>query len=311
VFPGNIVFPPMSDVLVIDGGMGKELRRIGAPFRQPEWSALALIEAPNFVLEAHRNFIEAGAQLIITNNYAVVPFHLGDHLIEARGAELAALAGRLAREAADAAPSKVLVAGSLPPIFGSYQPDKFEPERASPIYEMLVRKLDPYVDRWVAETMSQCGELETIVAAVTAHESHKPLWAAFALPDQYGKSIAIRSGETIPQIVEAVGRHLNVVDGVLFNCSLPEQTGPALRELRTEFSKAGIDVAIGAYANAFPNANDPNYRANEVIHERRDELTAATYADIVDKWVSDGATIIGGCCDMYPEHIAELARRYC
>ena len=71
------------------------------------------------------------------------------------------------------------------------------------------------------------------------------------------------------------------------------------------------DPLADAYANAFPNANDPNYRANEVIHERRDELTAATYADIVDKWVSDGATIIGGCCDMYPEHIAELARRYC
>ena len=160
--------------------------------------------------------------MIITNNYAVVPFHLGDHLIEARGAELAALAGRLAREAADAAPSKVLVAGSLPPIFGSYQPDKFEPERASPIYEMLVRKLDPYVDRWVAETLSQCGELETIVAAVTAHESHKPLWAAFALPDQYGKEHcdSFRRHDPTTSWLPSAGIATSST-AVLFNCSLP------------------------------------------------------------------------------------------
>ena len=109
----------METVTILDGGMGKELRRIGAPFRQPEWSALALIEAPERVLEAHRNFVEAGAEVLITNNYAVVPYHLGDDAIAERGAELTALAGRLAREAADGADRPVLVAGSLPPLFGS------------------------------------------------------------------------------------------------------------------------------------------------------------------------------------------------
>ena len=81
--------------------MGKELRRIGAPFRQPEWSALALMEAPEMVALAHRNFIEAGAHVITTNNYAVVPYHLGDELFEARGRDLIGLAGRVAREVAD------------------------------------------------------------------------------------------------------------------------------------------------------------------------------------------------------------------
>ena len=59
---------------LLDGGMGRELMRIGAPFRQPEWSALALIEAPEFVLKAHQAFIEAGARIITTNSYALVPF---------------------------------------------------------------------------------------------------------------------------------------------------------------------------------------------------------------------------------------------
>ena len=57
-----------ASLRLLDGGMGRELQRIGAPFRQPEWSALALIEAPEFVLQAHQAFIEAGARIITTNS---------------------------------------------------------------------------------------------------------------------------------------------------------------------------------------------------------------------------------------------------
>jgi len=81
-------------------------------------------------------------------------------------------------------------------------------------------------------------------------------------------------------------------------------------QLTAKLADAGLDVRSGAYANAFPDAHDEGYAANSVIYERRDDLTAEAYGDIVDKWVDGGATIIGGCCDMYPEHIAELARRH-
>ena len=67
----------MTDSLVIlDGGTGRELARRGAPFRQPEWSALALIEGPQFVSAVHRAYVEAGADVITTNSYALVPFHI-------------------------------------------------------------------------------------------------------------------------------------------------------------------------------------------------------------------------------------------
>ena len=92
----------MSGITILDGGTAKELRRIGAPFRQPEWSALALMEAPERVVEVHRNFIEAGAQVVTTNNYAVVPYHLGEDVVGERLAELCDLAGALARQAAEA-----------------------------------------------------------------------------------------------------------------------------------------------------------------------------------------------------------------
>ena len=60
--------PGGSAVAILDGGMGRQLARMGAPFRLPEWSALALIEAPRFVSEAHDAFIKAGAQIITTNS---------------------------------------------------------------------------------------------------------------------------------------------------------------------------------------------------------------------------------------------------
>ena len=66
-----------SAVTVLDGGTGKELERIGAPFRQPEWSALALLEDPAAVTTVHDNFLAAGADVVTTNAYAVVPYHLG------------------------------------------------------------------------------------------------------------------------------------------------------------------------------------------------------------------------------------------
>src|SRR3974390_3351192 len=104
---------PAAAITLLDGGTGRELLRIGAPFRQPEWSALALIEAPEYVARVHRHFIDAGADVITTNSYALVPFHIGAERFEREGADLAALAGRLARAAAQAAPRPVRVAGSL------------------------------------------------------------------------------------------------------------------------------------------------------------------------------------------------------
>lgn len=302
----------MTEITLLDGGMGKELRRIGAPFRQPEWSALALIESPDHVVRAHANFIEAGARMIITNNYAVVPYHLGDELIATRGAELTALAGTLARKAADAADHAVQVAGSLPPLFASYQPERFDPILAPALYRMIVEALDPSVDLWLAETLSTVEELHAIAHAVADRSPGKPLWIAFCLPEQWADDrITLRSGETIDDIVRAVAAHADAIEAVVFNCSLPEQIGPALTALRTALGEAELSLRTGGYANAFPETrHDAGYTANTVILERRDDLTAQRYADVVSEWVADGATIVGGCCDMYPEHIAALADRF-
>ncbi len=90
----------MSPVLFLDGGTGRELKRIGAPFRQPEWSALALIEAPEYVSRVHQAYVDAGADIITTNSYALVPFHLGAERHASDAEHLAALSGKLALDVA-------------------------------------------------------------------------------------------------------------------------------------------------------------------------------------------------------------------
>ena len=117
-------------------------------------------------------------------------------------------------------------------------------------------------------------------------------------------------GDTIDDIIDAVSDYDARIEAILFNCSLPEQMTPAITELADKVRAAGLDVRIGGYANGFPDERQPGYAANEAIFDRRADLDATGYGDIVSEWIAAGATIIGGCCDMYPEDIAELAQRF-
>lgn len=304
-----------TDITILDGGMGKELRRIGAPFRQPEWSALALLEAPEFVTKAHQNFVDAGAEVIITNTYALVPYHIGAERFRLRGRELAAMAARSARSVADQAGRTIAVAGSLPPPFGSYRPDEFLPERAPDIWMVLMEAQAPSVDLWLGETMSSLAEFESLVALLNGFDQggtdRRPLWASFTLADQLEDDRArLRSGQSMTELAQSVDRALvtQSVEAVLFNCSQPEVMAPALTELR----EIGVGIPIGAYANAFPadTIQQSGYASNTRVVQRRDDLTPERYADLAESWIEAGASIIGGCCDIYPAHIAELRRRF-
>ena len=155
---------------MLDGGTGRELLRIGAPFGQPEWSARALLEAPQFVTRVHQSFVAAGADVITTNSYAVVPFHLGQERFESQGHALAALSGRLARAVADDAPRPVRVAACLPPLCGSYQFERYDAAAARPILTTLIDALEVSADFWLAETLSTQVEAELVrIGAGTTH----------------------------------------------------------------------------------------------------------------------------------------------
>ncbi|WP_246637341.1 homocysteine S-methyltransferase family protein [Burkholderia catarinensis] len=288
---------------LLDGGMGRELARIGAPFRQPEWSALALMEAPHYVNLAHDAFIAAGADVITANSYAIVPFHIGEDRFRRDGAGLAALAGQIARQSAGRAGRPVRVAGSLPPTGGSYRPDLFDTARADVILATLVDGLDPYVDLWLAETQSLTGEIGAVRRALGANS--KPLWVSFTLRDDVddGAQPVLRSGQTLDEAVDAA---LSArAAALLFNCSQPEVMGPAVEAVRVALVRAGAALPVGVYANAFPPQRD-DAQANEELHGLRSDLDPPGYTQWAGQWIEMGAQIVGGCCGIGPDHIAAL-----
>jgi S-methylmethionine-dependent homocysteine/selenocysteine methylase len=290
----------MNELTVLDGGMGRELMRIGAPFRQPEWSALALFDGPDWVVQAHTNFIEAGAEVITTNSYAIVPFHIGDERFAAQGRQLAALSGELARRAADATGRPVRVAGSLPPLFGSYRPDLFDVDAAPSVIDPLVEGLTPHIDHWLGETLGSIAEAREVRAALDRAGSSLPLWISFTLDDHVPGTL--RSGEPIDEAV-AVALDLGA-EAVLFNCCQAETITAAMT---IAARRTDGRAAIGGYANRFVDSHTSSGEANAQISAFRDDLDPASYGEFVDRWIETGATVVGGCCGMEPAHIALLA----
>lgn len=289
-------------LIILDGGMGRELQRRGAPFRQPEWSALALSEAPEAVVAVHSAYIEAGASVITSNSYAVVPFHIGEARFAAEGQALAATAGQLARAAADIGAQPVRVAGSLPPLFGSYRPDLYTAERVDEVLTPLLRGLAPYVDLWLAETQSAIAEVQAIRARLP--QDGKPFWVSFTLQDEdTDETPRLRSGEPVSAAAEAVAEL--GVQTLLFNCSQPEVIGAAIDAAKAVFERLGVDIAIGAYANAFP-PQPKDATANDGLDELRDDLDPPGYLRWTQDWRARGASLLGGCCGIGPEHIAQL-----
>jgi S-methylmethionine-dependent homocysteine/selenocysteine methylase len=293
--------------ILLDGGTGRELLRMGAPFRQPEWSALALIEAPESVAKVHQRYVDSGADVITTNSYAIVPFHLGEERFAADGEALAALAGRLAREVADSAKRPVWVAGSLPPVCGSYRPDLFDAAKARPVLDVLVRSLRPSVDVWLAETISSVAEMDLI--ADLLREQDKPWWVSYTLEDEHPKASdpRLRSGERVREAAQsAVERG---AAAVLFNCCRPEVIEDAIAAardgIRNGLAGGANSVRVGAYANAF-GAQSHQATANDGYCDIRKDLGPAEYLDWAKRWLDHGAGMVGGCCGVGPEHIALL-----
>lgn len=285
---------------ILDGGFGRELARRGAPFRQPEWSALALTEAPEIVKEVHLDFIRAGAEVITTNNYAVVPFHIGQERFDAEVKDLVNIAVMQAKTAVEESRKKVLIAGCLPPLFGSYRADLFQENEAEKLAKPIIETLAPHVDFWLAETQSCLKEVETVHALLP--KDQRDFWVSFTLQDEVQlEQPRLRSGESIQQAADTITRL--GAKAVLFNCCQPEVILQAIVAIKPLLPNG---VEIGAYANAFPPQNI-EATANDGLDEVRADLNPALYLKFAQEWQEAGATLLGGCCGIGPEHIAELS----
>lgn len=286
---------------ILDGGFGRELARRGAPFRQPEWSALALTEAPDIVKQVHLDFIRAGAEVITTNNYAVVPFHIGQDRFDQEVTDLVKVATTQAKRAVEESGAAVQIAGCLPPLFGSYRADLFQADEAATLARPIIEALSPDVDLWLAETQSCLAEVRTVRELLP--QDGRELWVSFTLQDDQALPAAqLRSGESIAETAELI-KSLNV-SAVLFNCCQPEVILQAIQEIRELIPDT---IKIGAYANAFPPQNS-EATANDGLDEIRKDLDPDAYLQFAKQWQEAGASMIGGCCGIGPEHIQKLSQ---
>lgn len=287
-------------ITILDGGMGGELIRREITPRGELWSAQALLEAPETVLELHKDYIAAGARIIITNTYATIPSYLGKLGLEDRFEELAILAGKLARQAADEAPDQVLVAASLPPLDESYRPDLAPADDvALPIYRTLAGALEPFADLFICETMSCVRESVNAARAAKEVAPNRPRYVSWTLAEEPGKGL--RSGETIADAVAAIEEF--DVSGLLFNCTSPEAISQGLRELRQL-----TQLPIGAYPNRISIPSGWTLD-NEVPTGLRTDLNVDAFCNFAEEWAAEGATIIGGCCGIGPEYIEAVHHR--
>lgn len=283
--------------LLLDGGMGQELAARGLETSDGLWSARALLDAPEAVLAVHRDFVAAGTDVITTNSYAATRRRLDPSGISDGFTRCNRVAGTLARRAADEADRPVLVAGSLPPIHGSYRPDRVRClDEIEPLYREQAEILAESVDLFLCETMSTAAE--ALAAARGAAATGLPIWVSWTVADD-GSGL-LRSGETVQQAIASL--HGIAVEALLLNCSMPESIEAALPGLTKHAGRA-----FGGYANGF-SAIDANFEVADGAHvpDRREELTPQRYAEHARRWLDAGASIVGGCCEVGPAHIARM-----
>ena len=289
----------MRQVILTDGGMGQELVRRSQSPPTPLWSGRVLMEEPELVRDLHVEFIRAGARVITVNSYGATPERLAREGYGELFEPLQQRALDLACEAREvAATEDVLIAGCLPPLFGSYHPEltiSFEETLA--IYRRIVAEEAERVDLVLCETMASAEEARA--AAIAASESGKPVWVAWTLADEGPPRL--RSGETITAAAEALADI--PLAARLVNCSRPEAVDAAIAEL------VALGGPAGAYANAFTAVDRLEHGSSVDVLDARDDLGPAEYAEFALGWAEAGAAIVGGCCEVGPSHIAVLRDR--
>lgn len=293
----------MTDIVLLDGGMGQELTRRSKNPAHPQWGAWVMMNEPEIVQELHEDYIRAGAKAITINAYSINRSRLTKFDMPERLAELQGIAVDLASRARDACDSETTMLGCLPPLVGSYHPELMppEPETLEEYREVVSFQAD-HVDAFICETMGSATEAR--LAATAACESGKPVWVAWTLDETLGDDgqPRLRSGETVSDAIAALNGV--PVEAVLFNCTAPEAMTAGMGTL------VATGLPTGGYANGFtPIPKEFELGKTVDMLGKRTDLDAGGYANHAMHWVDQGARLVGGCCETSPGHIAELKRR--
>uniref|UniRef100_A0AAU2JV04 Homocysteine S-methyltransferase n=1 Tax=Streptomyces sp. NBC_00049 TaxID=2903617 RepID=A0AAU2JV04_9ACTN len=285
---------PLAEALrrgsvLLDGGLSNQLAAQGCDLSGDLWTGRVLAERPDQVEAAHTAYARAGAQVLITASYQIGPGH-------PRAAALLRRSVDLAARAAEAADHEVWVAASVGP-YGAVLADGSEYRGR---YGLSVRELAdfhrPRIEALLAagpdvlalETVPDPDEAEALLTVLA--ETGAPAWLSYTVAD--GRT---RSGDPLPRAF-ALAAHSPQVIALGVNCCDPAEVLPALEAAAATTRKPLL---------AYPNDGSVWDAATRTWQSPRTPAPWPTAA-----WRRSGARLIGGCCRIGPDRIAELAAEY-
>ena len=292
----------MKNIILGDGAMGTELRARGVEVpshTESIWSALALKNNSQEIIEVHKDYIDAGSDYITINNYAVTKPLLARKNLENEFKDLTEKAIDLAKEAILSKGSNTKIAASFPPLETSYRPDLVPSKKIlQNYYAEFAETLTGKVDFIICETMTTAEEGR--MALKMAKRTNLPVWLGWTLMGN--RLNKLPSGENL---LDATKYCLDLSpDAVLLNCCGINLITEGLKELQ----KLQLEIPVGGFANnerinKFSDTDSIVTNAEEIHYMNSSEVNELEYLEEVKKWIEQGATIVAGCCRTRPSHI--------
>jgi len=275
------------EVIVFDGGTGTYLYDKGVYINRC-FEELVLTN-PELVAEVHRDYINAGADVIETNTFGANRLKLAAHGLESKVHEINVKAAQLARSIAK---DSACVAGSVGPLGVEIEPlGKLAYDEAKDLFaEQIKGLLEGGVDLITFETFRLVEELVQGIRAVRELNADIPIMAQVTINSEGN----LLSGESLERFAEEMARYK--VDVIGLNCSVgPRLMLDALERLR-ELTTIPISVQ--------PNAGMPQNIGGRILY-----MTSPEYiAEYAKRFIQTGAAIVGGCCGTNPTHIKAIRR---
>ena len=294
-----------KETRILDGGMGQELLARGVEANGTLWSANALLQEKyhQLLLDTHLDFINSGAEIIVTTTFTTRRMRLRDNGVEDKFEYLNTKAGEIAKKAKDLNPH-VLVAGGLPPQYLTYEADTRSDSKIKENFYDQAKLLDPFIDFFYFDVLSSVREFKLAIEAIENFD--KP----YLIGAHISEGVKLPSGENISEIITTID-HKNLL-GIILSCVSPENYEKNLNEIRSLGIPFGFKLngfvttnPTSGYTNTFNKSKTGN--PNEFLGHRED-LIPEKMALFVKKFKEAGATILGGCCETRPAHIKEMAK---
>ena len=296
-----------SKTRILDGGMGQELLKRGLKPQGTLWSAAALIEEKyhQLVIDTHLDFINAGADVIVTTTFTARRIRLIQNKCEEHFEYVNTKAVELALKARDISKKNILIAGGLPNQYQTYSANLGDDLNLieKNFYDQA-KLLKKNIDFFYLDVMGSGKECE--IALKTVKSFNLPVLVGVHIK----KNGKLPSGENISDIVKKY-KDENWL-GIIAACVAPESYEIIIKELKN------LDIPYGFKLNAFKNIPD-DYGVSSssiwgkngnptIILGKREDITESKFYEFAKKFKDDGATILGGCCEIRPSHINEIAK---